>query len=121
MRYRLRTLLIVLALMPPLLSGGWFAARNAALLRPGAPSPSFSYCVSADCTELPPDDKALHRWLRAYPNVQAIGVRRNGKSIEIIWGTSGNWAEQLGDRPIADLRAEFDRLGYKGVTRFDLQ
>ena len=40
MRYRLRTLLIVLALAPPLLSGAWYAVQNLlAQVRPPIPPP----------------------------------------------------------------------------------
>lgn len=38
MRYKLRTLLIVLAVVPPLAAGGWFAARLAFRVRLNHPT-----------------------------------------------------------------------------------
>jgi hypothetical protein len=82
-------------------------------------APAMSYCVTAEFSELPADDIALESWLRVYPGMQVIGVNRNGKIIEVTWGTSGSVAESLGERPLFDLRAKLDPLGYKGVKRYE--
>jgi len=79
-----------------------------------------SHCMTVDCSELPADDKALEEWLRSNPYVQVLRINRRGKTVEAVWGTSGELAKLLGDRPIAEFRLELERLGYKGLTRLEL-
>jgi len=118
-RYKLRTLLIVLAIGPMVVAVAWLIWRDASMQRSFPVSTGVSYCVTAEFSELPDDDTALENWLHDYPGMLGMGVKRNGTTVEVIWGTSGALAEKLGDRPTLDLRAEFERLGYKGLIRFE--
>jgi hypothetical protein len=78
---------------------------------------SCSYCVEARFETLPPDDKALSRWLQAQPYVVA----------HTVWVTRSDRDPGLGSvgfflsgplrkhRPLPDLDGQCSELGYKGA------
>jgi hypothetical protein len=108
MRFRLRTLLILLAVVGILL----------AAFRVAAPfiRPSVGYGESAEFAEMPADDTALEDWLSKQPGVVRAFVRRDANTIRINWIMS---RDLLGDPPLPELREQFDRFGYRGLSRHD--
>ena len=108
-RYKLRTLLIVLAVIGVAL----------AVIREAASHiyPSVGFEVRAEFTELPTDDTALLRWLQTQPGVieRLAFVNREKSSIRVNWTMSRNL---LGEPPIPDLHQQFERLGYKGLKQY---
>jgi hypothetical protein len=83
MQYGLRTLLIVLALGPPVLAALWFISRIAT--PPPPPRLGMFYSAVAEFDELPAGDGALDRWVRAYPKMEGGTVKRSGGCLEVEW------------------------------------
>jgi len=112
MRYRLRTLLIAIAVVGVLLAVGLRAARSI--------KPSIIYELRAEFAEMPSDDIAFEEWLRTQPGVipRPSYVDREANAIRITWIMS---RDLTGHPPIPDFRNNFDRLGYKGLKRYDHQ
>jgi len=112
MRYRLSTLLIVLAVV------GVSFGMVRALFLVAAPHirPSIHYGVSAEFTELPTDDAALEVWLSNQPGVYRAFVNRESHTVRIVWGMSRDLS---GNPPLPDLRRNFDRFGYAGLKQYE--
>jgi hypothetical protein len=112
MRFRLSTLLIVLAVI-----GVSFGLIRALFLA-AAPHirPSSHYGVRAEFTELPADDAALAEWLSNQPGVYRAFVNRESRTVRIVWGMS---RDLNGNPPLPDLRSSFDRFGYTGLKRYE--
>ena len=106
MRFGIRTLLVLIAIAAVLL----------ALFRIIAPMirPSLVYAESAEFEQLPADDVALQTWLDQQPGVVRVIIVRNQKSIEVTWIMS---QDILGQPPIPELKEQFERFGYRGMSR----
>ena len=109
MRYRLKTLLIAMAL-----AGLVFAAFRlaATIIRP-----SIVYGESAEFAELPADDRAIEQWLATQPGVVRTFATRESNTIRVNWIMS---RDLLGNPPIPNLRDQFERFGYRGLSRHTL-
>src|SRR4051794_16354665 len=109
MRYRLRTLLIVVAIV----------GVGLAILREASRQikPSIIYSFRADFAEMPADDVGLLEWLRRQPGVigRTVSVSREPSAIRVHWIMS---RDLLGNPPIPDCEEQFNRLGYKGQKSF---
>lgn len=110
MKYTLRTLLVVIAVVGVLMLMARIAAR--------AVKPSIGYGVRAQFTELPNDDSSLEAWLREQPGVVRVYVNRDAdvNAIRVYWIMS---RDLTGSPPAPDLRAKFTQFGYKGITSYD--
>jgi|KBSSwiStaDraftv2_1062776.scaffolds.fasta_scaffold2250181_2 hypothetical protein len=108
MRYHLRTLLIVIAVIGALLAVFRVASRYI--------KPSLIYGLRVEFAELPPDDATLEEWLRQQPGVIKVSVNREPKAIRIVWLMS---RDLNGYPPIPDCRQNFERFGYKGIKRYE--
>jgi len=108
MRYRLRTLLILVAVACLLLGVIRTVATHV--------KPSIGYGFRAEFAELPIDDAALAEWLAEQPGVIKAFVNREPSSIRVHWIMS---RDLTGNPPIPDCREQFDRFGYKGLKTFD--
>jgi hypothetical protein len=106
MRYRLKTLLIVLAV-----AGLLFAALRLAATKV---RPSVVYGESAEFAELLADDRAIEDWLSTQPGVNRAFVTRESNTIRVTWIMS---RDLLGNPPIPDLGRQFERFGYRGIAR----
>lgn len=105
MRYRLRTLLIVLAMTAGL------AVCVLVLVAVTMPSEGSIY-QSAHFTQMPDDDAKLIEWLRSQPGVHEAWVDRNADgSIGVGWSYCGSI---LRPSPAGEMSIQegFDRFGY---------
>jgi hypothetical protein len=108
MRYGLRTLLIVVAVVGAALAFGRIAARRIV--------PSVSYEIRAEFAELPVDDEAFRQWIEEQPGVYRAYVNREPNAIRIVWGMS---RDLTGDPPLPDFKKHFESFGYCGLRRYD--
>jgi hypothetical protein len=105
-RYKLRTLMIVLAL-----SGVVFALWRVAA---EGIKPSAIYEVRAEFRAMPTDDEPFRLWVVDQPGVWAADVHRDAKGINVVFGMSRNLRDQP---PPPDFHGNFERFGYHGLTR----
>jgi hypothetical protein len=77
--------------------------------------PPMAYAVAADFQELPPTDDELKQWLFDQPGVYIGVVSRNGNSLHVVWGHSRT---HFWDPVTPNVRAEFERFGYKGLMNY---
>ena len=104
MRYRLRTLLIGIAVLGIFLASAREAGRYI--------KPSISYAFAAEFTELPADDDALTEWFRSQPGVIRAYINREQQTIKINLMIS---RDLFGHPPIPEPESQWERLGYKGL------
>jgi hypothetical protein len=106
-RYKLRTLLIVVAAVGAVLAFGRIAARRIV--------PSIGYEIRAEFTELPVNDEAFRQWVEDQPGVYQAYVNREPNAIRVVYGMS---RDLTGDPPLPDFKKNFDRFGYRGLRRY---
>ncbi|HQR09601.1 MAG TPA: hypothetical protein PLN21_22455 [Gemmatales bacterium] len=71
------------------------------------------YQWRTDYAELPVDDRALTEWLRSFPGVSEVSVKREGKTVIV------NYVMPLmGGSSRPDVHGEDGRLGYKNRGSF---
>ena len=69
--------------------------------------------IRAEFSQLPADDSALKAWLLESPGAVDVNVQRDRKAIKIVMLVKANAPE------LAELPAELERLGYKGMKSYD--
>jgi hypothetical protein len=106
MRYRLRTLLIVVTVIAVILASGVFAMKKVKL--------SYHYAVDATFVQLPSEDIEFLLWLAKQPGVREPLVSRDNNTLSVMWDTE---QPMMGGDPKPDLSKGFVRFGYKGLTR----
>jgi hypothetical protein len=104
MRYSLRTLLIVVCAIPLIL--------GSVLRLPF----SRCYIVTATFAENPPSDIELCRWLAQQPGVRNCEVSTGQGFTAVLWDITRPLASP---NPGFDLRYQFEKLGYKGLSRYE--
>jgi hypothetical protein len=78
---------------------------------------SISYCVEAQFTALPADDKALSAWLANQPGVVAhtVHIGRHGVGGRLLKVGFIQVRNLLGQPPFPDLESRAPDLGYEGL------
>ncbi len=69
--------------------------------------------IRAEFSQLPADDLALKAWLLESPGMATAYVQRSGNAIEIVLIVRASAPD------FAELPAELQRLGYKGVKSYE--
>jgi hypothetical protein len=69
--------------------------------------------IRAEFSQLPADDSALKAWLLESRGAVDVNVQRESKAIKIVMLVKANAPE------LAELPAELERLGYKGMKSYD--
>jgi hypothetical protein len=114
MRFRLRTLLILLAVGPPLLAVSYVVLQGFRHVT--------SYHIRATFGQVPDDDSQLTKWLSAQPNIKNVRVWRRPdpqvperQRIEIYFQKL--WPVLRGSPPDPNVDAAVQRLGYASPER----
>jgi hypothetical protein len=91
-----------------ILYSGWMFVRQIPV--------SVGFSVRAEFKEFPKNDRGLEEWLAAQPGVVKVATARDVGAIRIYWIMSRKIYE---GPPIPDPRTEFDRIGYRGLIKYD--
>jgi hypothetical protein len=112
MRRPWRLLLTILGLAALALSLGGALLCLAEL----AFAPPMDYFVRAEFEDLPDSDVALEKWLFDQPGVYIGVIHREGNALSLSWGNSRT---HYWNSVTPNVRAEFERFGYKGVIWYE--